>query len=37
MGFSIGATIMYSENVTFSFGIENLEKEGFVIGSDIRF
>ena len=36
-GFSIGATIMYSENVTFNVGIESLEEHGFVLGGDIRF
>lgn len=36
-GFNIGLAVMYSENVTFNFALESLEKDGFVIGGDIRF
>jgi hypothetical protein len=36
-GVTFGATIMYSENVTFDLGFESLEKEHFIAGVNVRF
>ncbi len=35
-GFMAGMSIVYSENVTFDFGFERLESEGYVAGVNIR-
>jgi opacity protein-like surface antigen len=35
-GFMAGMSIVYSENLTFDFGFERLESEGYVVGVNIR-